>query len=201
MTDGVLTIGPPQHDEAATLLARAFFDYPMWQWIMPDEDHRRRALPVSARATLRWGELIGETHAIGDPMHGIAVWGRPGMADSDVDPDGTLTDWSAVEAAIGAVGMRRFEAMIEAQRPLREKHLGQGAWYLAWLGVDPAAQRTGAGSALLRHMFDRLDPLGAATYLETEKAANVPYYLKQGFEIVHQGVLPEGGPEFWCFLR
>ena len=204
-TPTVHRLTPAQFAAAAPMMARAFFDYPMWQWIMPDDDHRRRALQPASRATLLWGELVGDNLVVGgeqgDPVRGVAVWARPGMADHDVDPDGSLTDWSAVEEAIGPVGMRRFEMMVEIQRPLRTKYIPADGWYLCWLGVDPDVQRTGAGTALLRDMFARLDSQGAATYLETEKAANVPYYLKHGYEIVHEGTLPDGGPEYWCFLR
>lgn len=188
-------------DEAAALMTRAFFDYPMWQWVLPDEDHRRRALPVSARASVIWGALMGASYLRGDPAHGVAIWAPPGMADADVDPDGSKTGWDSVVAAVGPAGMRRFEAMIDVQRPIRERYLNEGAWYLAWLGVDPDVQRSGAGAALLGDMFVRLDPQGVATYLETEKEANVAYYLKHGYKLVHEGILPEGGPGFWCFLR
>lgn len=188
-------------EEAGALMTRAFFDYPMWQWVLPDEHHRRRALPVSARASVRWGLLLGESYGLGDPMRGLSIWSPPGMADRDVDPDGSRTDWASVVEAIGTDGIRRFDQMIEVQRPVREKYMDAGTWYLPWLGVDPASQRTGTGKSLLQHMFARLDPQGVATFLETEKEANVPYYLKHGYEIVHEGVLPDGGPGFWCFLR
>jgi ribosomal protein S18 acetylase RimI-like enzyme len=188
-------------DDAAALLTRAFFDYPMWAWVLPDEEHRRRALPLSMRASVIWGTLLGESYTLGDPLRAIAIWAPPGMADAAVDPDGSRTDWDSVVAAIGPDGIRRFELMIEVQRPLREKHMDGRTWYLPWLGVDPTAQRTGAGTALLRDMHARLDSQGIATYLETEKEANVSYYLKQGYDVVHEGVLPEGGPGFWCFLR
>jgi len=188
-------------EEAATLMSLAFFDYPMWRWVMPDDEHRRRALPVSARASLRWGLIFRETYVVGDPMRGVAIWVPPGMADADVDPDGTKTGWSAVETAIGPDGVRRFEAMIEVQRPCRDRLIPPDGWYLAWLGVDPSSQRSGSGAALLTHMLARLDARGASAYLETEKADNVPYYQRHGFEVVHQGVLPEDGPGFWCLLR
>ena len=80
MTDTVYRLDPRRFNEVAPMMARAFFDYPMWKWIMPDDEHRRRALPISSLATLLWGELIGETHAVGDPTQGVAVWARPGMA-------------------------------------------------------------------------------------------------------------------------
>ncbi len=188
--------------EASQLRARAFFDSPMWQWIVPDEEHRRRVMLLWSRAAIVWGRLAGNMLAVGNPIRGVALWARPGMADADVDPDGTRgTNWPEVEDAIGPTGVRRLEMSAELQRPLRERYMPAGSWYLNLLGVDPEAQRTGVGSALLRDMWTRLDAEGAATYLETAKAANVPYYLKQGCEIVHEGVLPDGGPEYWCFLR
>ncbi|MBI5289995.1 MAG: GNAT family N-acetyltransferase [Chloroflexi bacterium] len=188
-------------EEAAAMMARAFFDYPMWTWILPDETHRREALLVSARASVLWGRILGHTFVIGEPLSGLAIWAPPGMADADVDPDGSRTHWDDVVRAIGPDGMRKFEAMIEVQRPLREKHIPAGGWYLPWLGVEPAAQRTGSGTALLRDMFARLDAEGVATYLETEKAANVPYYLKHGYALAHEGELPDGGPAFWSMRR
>ena len=126
---------------------------------MPDEDHRRRALPISARATIQWGAMLGEMFALGDPMRGVAVWAGPGMADTDVDPDGSRFGWSEVEVAVGPVGMRRFEAMIEVQRPLREKYIPADGWYLAWLGVDPSLHRLGVGATLLRDMLASKGPM------------------------------------------
>jgi ribosomal protein S18 acetylase RimI-like enzyme len=187
--------------EAAALLTRAFFDYPMWAWVLPDEKHRRRALPLAMRASVAWGLILDNAFGIGEPLCGVAIWAPPGMADIDVDPDGSRTNWAAVEDAVGPDGLRRFERMVEVQKPFRDRHIAPGGWYLPWLGVDPAAQRTGAGSALLRAMWARLDPAGAATYLETENEANVAYYEKQGYELVHRGVLPDGGPPFFCFSR
>jgi ribosomal protein S18 acetylase RimI-like enzyme len=188
-------------DAASALLTRAFFDYPMWSWVMPDQAHRTSALPIAMRASVVWGLLLGAVYGVGRPLRGMAIWAPPGMADADVDPDGSKLDWDNVVAAIGPEGMQRFESMIEVQKPLPGQHMDARTWYLPWLGVDPDAQRTGAGSALLRAMWARLDAEGAASYLETEKVANVPYYLKQGYEVVEQGVLPEGGPEYSCFLR
>jgi ribosomal protein S18 acetylase RimI-like enzyme len=188
-------------DEATELLASAFFDYPMWAWVMRDEKHRREALPLAMRASFIWGLILDEAYGIGTPLRGVAIWAPPAMADADVDPDGTRTGWDQVVTAVGEAGMRLYESMIEIQRPLRDQLMPAGAWYLPWLAVDPATQRTGAGTALLHAMWARLDPTGAATYLETENGVNVAYYRQHGFELMHEGVLPPGGPPYYCLLR
>lgn len=188
-------------DQASDLLARAFFDYPVWTWVIPDERRRREVLPLAMRASVRWGLILDEVYGIGLPLRGVAIWAPPGMADADVDPEGTRTGWDLFAAAAGEAALLRFESMIAIQQPLRERFIPPDGWYLPWLGVDPGAQRAGAGSTLLRAMWARLDPRGSATYLETEKAANVPYYLRQGYVLLHQGDLPEGGPSYYCMQR
>jgi GNAT superfamily N-acetyltransferase len=71
--------------------------------------------------------------------------------------------------------------------------------YLWLLGVDPASQRSGAGRALLKRVFE--DAAGAApVWLETANPANVPYYASNGFEEVGKARLPRGAT-MWFMRR
>jgi ribosomal protein S18 acetylase RimI-like enzyme len=125
------------------------------------------------------------------------------LPERDVDPDAELDAmWESVPERMGADGWARFEAMIATQRPIRERECaGAPMWYLPWLGVDPEAQRSGVGAALLGDMFRRSDASGVACLLETEKQANVPYYERHGFRVVASGRLPLDGPRFWTMRR
>lgn len=183
------------------LLARAFFDYPMLTWMMPDDAHRRIALPTFMRVSVRWGLLMNEVFGIGDPLRAVAIWASPGMVNEDLDPDDSVVRYSELLEAIGAEAEARHERFLAEQRIVRDAELGAQTWYLAWLGVDPAQQRSGAGAALLRDMFKRLDTSGSDAYLETEKAANVPYYERHGFGVVTRGAISGGGPDFWTMRR
>jgi len=77
MTGAAHRLGEAHIDDAARILTRAFFDYPMWTWILPDEAHRREALPAVMRASVRWGLLMGETFGLDDPLHAVAIWASP----------------------------------------------------------------------------------------------------------------------------
>ena len=182
-------------DEAGDLLARAFVDYPMWSWIIPDARRRREALPSLMRMSVRWGLLLDNVFGNGEPLRGVAIWAPPGMADAHLEHDHEATD------VLGADVEARMDRFGAEQRVLRDRDVGPRTWYLPWLGVDPAHQRTGAGTALLRDMFTRLDAAGDDTYLETEIAANVPYYHQHGFAVLTEGVISGGGPAFWTMRR
>jgi ribosomal protein S18 acetylase RimI-like enzyme len=198
----IVRLDAAQIDAAADVLARAFFDYPIWPWMIPDEAQRREVMPWFMRMSLRWGFFAAETYVTAPEVRGVAMWEM--LPERDVDHGDAELDamWESAPARIGADGWARFEAMIATQRPIRERECGGGPlWYLPWLGVDPALQQSGIGAALLTDMFERIDADGVACLLETEKEANVPYYERHGFRVVEAGVLPLDGPRFWTMRR
>jgi GNAT superfamily N-acetyltransferase len=73
-------------------------------------------------------------------------------------------------------------------------------WYLAAIGVDPPAQGTGVGSALLKTMLVRCDAERMPAYLETSYPENVPFYERRGFRVRGEQRLPDG-PPVWLMWR
>lgn len=119
--------------EAAALLTRAFFDYSVWAWLVPDSRQRREIMPSFMEMSLRYGLLAGEVYAAGDPLRGVAIWEPPGHLDGDVDldPDGTKTGWNEIPERMGEQFMARFRAVIDTQRPVRARVSGGAPiWYL-----------------------------------------------------------------------
>jgi ribosomal protein S18 acetylase RimI-like enzyme len=193
-----------QLEDAADVLAHAFFDYPAWTWLAPDDAQRRELMSWFMRMSLRYGLLSGHTYVAGDPIAGVAMWEPPLSLDATPDdPDiDAQTGWNELPQRMGADGTARLNAMIETQRPIRDRLSGGApAWYLPWLGVEPSSQRSGVGKALLYDMFARIDAAGTPCMLETEKEANVPYYERHGFVVAESGTLPLSGPPFWTMWR
>jgi GNAT superfamily N-acetyltransferase len=198
----IVRLDAAQLDEAADVLARAFFDYPIWPWMLPDEEQRRELMPWFMRMSLRWGTLVAEVYSTAPAVRGVAMWEM--LPEREIDHGDAELDamWSSLPKRMGADGIARFQAMIDTQRPIRARECGDGPmWYLPWLGVDTDAQRSGIGGALLEDMFARADASGVPCLLETEKQANVPYYEGHGFRVVASGVLPLDGPGFWTMRR
>ncbi len=61
-------------------------------------------------------------------------------------------------------------------------HPSERHWYLPLIGVDPARQGNGYGSALMEHAVRRCDRDREPAYLESTNPRNIPLYERHGFE-------------------
>ena len=71
--------------------------------------------------------------------------------------------------------------------------------HLGPIGVSPAAQGGGLGSALMDRFIEHLDRGGLAGYLETDRRGNVEFYRKFGFDVQHEQ--PLVGTPTWYMSR
>ena len=185
---------------AGHTLGRAFYDDPLFTWILPDD--ARRADPLEwffARVTdygTRWGEVYGA----GADIEGAAIWLPPGETHVPAMRMMQVGMWQG-PLRLGLGAMRRFLAAMEWSDKLHEKNVSEPHWYLMVLGVDPERQGQGVGSGLISPMLARADEEGRPCYLETAKERNVTFYRKHGFEVIDDEHMPMDGPRAWTMLR
>jgi ribosomal protein S18 acetylase RimI-like enzyme len=74
-------------------------------------------------------------------------------------------------------------------------------WYLAGIGVDPAAQRQGIGAALVAPGVEAAAREGLPAVLLTNNEANLAFYEGQGFAVVREEETPRGGPQAWAMVK
>jgi len=68
-------------------------------------------------------------------------------------------------------------------------------WHLPLMGVDPAHQSSGYGSALMKHALTACDHEQKLALLKSAKPRNVSFYQRHGFEVlgtVQVGSSPTG---------
>jgi ribosomal protein S18 acetylase RimI-like enzyme len=95
----------------------------------------------------------------------------------------------------------RFLAYGRAVEAMRAETVPGSHWYLAGIGVEPAVQRHGVGSALLRPGLDAADRAGLPAALLTNSERNLAFYERHGFRVIHEGETPSGGPHAWMMRR
>ncbi len=148
--------------------------------------------PNDVRDDLSRGRRRGIIWEAGD-ADGFAVWIPPGTAKDMFRSDHAARDELA---GITDDGGERYDVLwswIEARVP-------DDAYYLDVIGVDPARQGRGVGTALVRFGLDRAHADGAHAFLETAIEANVSYYERFGFHVIGEGEPARGGPHIW-FMR
>jgi len=195
----VVSVAEAAGSDVARVLTNAFLDDPGWRDVGPErERHRRLVMYGYHRAVrhkaLRWGRP-GYAAFRSERLVGVAVtfdseaWPPP-------EPISTLLNVPAFVLAgpPAAVRGQRADAM------MKRAHFQDPHMFLWQLAVDPPAQRSGVGRALMARVLADADDAALPIYLETAKSENVPYYRSFGFVETGRERLPRGAP-LWLMLR
>ncbi len=195
----VIELPQSRMNDAADLLARAFYDDPLMLYLFPDDSARRDMgnnffLPNMQHAA-QGGQLYTTS-----AFRGIAVWRFFGI---EPVTEKKTTDDPRVQlpATMGADAFQRLMYVVQCTGEIHRKLMPGKHCYLLFLGVDTGWQGKGVGAALIKPVLERADEKGLACYLETNKAINVEFYRKQGFEVGEERQMPEGGPYTWGLVR
>lgn len=191
---------PPRFiHRAAQVLAEAFFDDPLMVHYLPDPQKRRAFLPgvlgVYTRIAL-WHGLALTTPG----LEGVALWMPPGQTDSSLR-DYFLASLGMLDVRFVLTAWRRLRDIEPFVERLHHECLPHPHWYLAVLGVHPAAQKRGVGGRLIAAGLERADRDGLPCYLETMSEENVAFYQKRGFQIARQVTLPGTTLPLWAMVR
>lgn len=156
------------------VITLAFATDPIVRWAFPDPATYLAVMPQVAAAFGGNGFQHGSAHLI-DGGIGAAMWLPPSIAP-DEEKLMTLTEAHAAKDRVGEM-MQVFEQM-------DRYHPKEPCWYLPLIGVDPAHQGRGCGSALLQYALAQCDADGLPAYLESSNPRNISLYLRHGFEII-----------------
>lgn len=175
-------IGTERRAAAAETLAKAFWNDPLLEVVLPDEakraTHAAWFMGMPLEIGLRWGEVWAA-----EDTSAVAVWLTPGAEVTF--PRMLQIGLLRVPLKLGVDGMRRFMAMLGASEPFHKQVEGPH-WYLLALGTRPDRQGQGLGGALVDAGLAKADAAGVPTYLETATDSNIAFYRKRGFEPLGQ---------------
>jgi GNAT superfamily N-acetyltransferase len=188
----VLTLHREQVEQAARVIARAFHEDALNVFLYPDGEKRARFAPLMFEAFVRYDQLFGQVDYL-PAFTAVASWIRPGVTEtperlaeagfSNLPEEVPLAVLETVFAFIGKV----------VSRAAPEPH-----WHLRLLGVEPDSQGGGLGAVVMQRGIDRAAETGHAALLETFSERTVPFYRRNGFELIVDDVEPATGLRFWA---
>lgn len=159
-------------ERCLAVLTLAFSSDPPCRWTWPDPQQYFEAFPRFARA-FGGGAIQHGTAYYFEGFSGVAFWLSPGVGPDEESLMRVIEETVAAERKNAILSM--FEQM-ESYHP-REPH-----WHLPLIGVDPASQSRGVGSAQQRHILEQCDRQKVLAYLEATSPRNVSLYERHGFE-------------------
>lgn len=132
--------------------------------------------------------------------HGTAFVTEDAAAVSLWLPPGVEPDLEAMLSVLADVPPERGAVLAQVGEQMRAFHPDEPHWYLAAVGVDPARQGEGLGSAMIKEGLRLCDAQGLPAYLESSNPRNIPLYERHGFEVVGL-VQPDDYPPLYPMLR
>ena len=186
--------GPADAEGISSALAAAFYEDPVFRWIHPDDT--RRAFVVREFFALLVDILAQHDDAwtTADGVVGAALWVPYGKEPMSAEQGEMFGARLAELAGPDAGRMQDVIALLDEHHP-HDPHE-----YLWFLGVVPAAQGHGIGSALMAPVLERADRAGTPAYLEATSSRNRALYERHGFES-GQEITVDDSPPLWPMWR
>jgi ribosomal protein S18 acetylase RimI-like enzyme len=194
VADPVRKATPDDLPRISTALSEAFLDDPLMSWAIPDQDRRQRLEPeffaLFTRAFLRHDQ----TYTTTGEVVAAALWAPPGAVP--------VSGQDAQELGERIVELAEPDAprFLGVNKLFDDHHPHGSYWYLQFLGVAPAWQGRGIGSALMAPVLARCDREGRRAYLDATSERNRRLYERHGFQ-AEEPFAPPGGPPLWPMWR
>ena len=118
-------------------------------------------------------------------FYGASLWHPPGVK----------FDNSALAPTFESIPHDRIEVVIKFFEEF-EKYHPEDAWYLPFIAVDPAKQRQGIGSFLLKDALQMIDKKNDRAYLEASNEQNKALYERHGFVEIGRDQFEDSPPAF-----
>ena len=174
------------------VMARAFSKDKLNLWIFKDE---KRAVENGQKLfSLMFHRFMDEGFCLTTDDGKAVILCVPPSAKSSISRDIALMLRMIPILKTRMFFMIRMFKRIEALKP-KAPH-----FYIEHLGVDPATQRDGLGTALLNYVLGVCDRNGWMAYLEL-LAHLAPYYERFGFEVRKRCEIPEAGITLCSMVR
>jgi GNAT superfamily N-acetyltransferase len=172
------------------VMADAFFEDPIFGWLMPDDTKRAARLRRYFAIELRHLALARGRAWTTSDLAGAALSLPPGAWRAPLRV--TLLEGGAFGVHLSRAAT--LAAAIE-RRHVRDRH-----YYVRDVGVMPAMQGKGLGSALLAPTLSRCDRERLPAYLEASSERNAALYERLGFQLIDE-LRVKGSPPLRLMLR
>ncbi len=167
---------PEEAPKAVATIVAAFITDPVARFAWPSPHEYVDCMAVLTREFGGGSFERGSAYVSAD-FCGAALWLPPGVHPNGEALEKVFRDTAKPE---------HLDDLLLTFEKMGQWHPEEPHWYLPLIGVEPNAQGTGLGGALMRHAVSRCNEAGALAYLESSNPRNISLYERHGFEVMGQ---------------
>ncbi len=171
-----------QIDNLAELIADAYSDLPLLNWLIPDPDRRGSLLAGYVRIWVEHALFHGEVDVLTD-RSAVAAWiHRPRL----IPPPASYSQRQAITCGDNSVRFEQPDNVLDGIQPT-EAHER-----LTFLAVVPEKRGAGRATDLLDWHHTRLDSTGTPAFVHAAIPAARKLYTRHGYTERDSVLLPDG---------
>ncbi len=186
-------------DRAAALMASAFANDPLVNYLLPKAQNRPDVIRWFWREALQRNHQYGHSYTTAPGFWGVASWLPPGVPRETI-----WTLWPLVLQGWLQTGWQssyRLLSLLECAEKLRDRYCSKPHWCLDGLAVAPESQGKGIGGLLLQPALALADQEGKACCLYTSTEGAVRFYQRLGFVVCEEIRFQREAPPLWLMVR
>jgi ribosomal protein S18 acetylase RimI-like enzyme len=166
------------------VLKLGFASDALLRWVFPDASSFLKCFDIWME---EFSKIAFENNIVysEENFYGSSLWHPPGVE----------FDNSALEPTFEYIPSDRIDVVVKFFEEF-EKYHPEDAWYLSFIAVDPAQQRKGIGSFLLKEALQMIDERGDRAYLEASNEQNKALYERHGFVEIGRVQFEDSPPAF-----
>ena len=166
------------------VLKLGFASDALMRWVFPDASSFLKCFDIWME---EFSKIAFENNIVysEENFYGSSLWHPPGVE----------FDNSSLEPTFEYIPSDRIEVVAKFFEEF-EKYHPEDAWYLSFIAVDPAQQRKGIGSFLLKEALQMIDERGDRAYLEASNEQNKALYERHGFVEIGRVQFEDSPPAF-----
>jgi ribosomal protein S18 acetylase RimI-like enzyme len=198
--DEIARLSKNNMKHAIDVLTNTFWEDPLTVYFFPEEEKRKRFLPLFSEFMLKQGLRYGDVFVTSPNVVGVGIWTHSKTIET--------TLWRLIRSGglkqywvFGSALIKKMTKVNEFVSERRRRLAVNPYIHLGSLAVDPKHQGQGYASKLIRPMLQRLDEMKIPCYLETQSESNVSLYQHYGFEVLEQCIAPDQEIPHWYMIR
>lgn len=191
-----------KHDikRAARIYFKAYQEYPIWQFLIPDEMERKTKFLSLWEFFVKFYHKYGQIFANSSKFEGLVSIVHSEKMNTSLIKQLSCGGFKVIRK-FGIKFLRKSIPIENYIQSERVKNAPFSHWYLSYIAVDPEYQSKGIGSIMLKKLFKKYEKYNLPFYLETHVKRNVSFYQNLNFELLKESITPGTDIQMWCMLK